>query len=61
MTTTVPEQLARAYAALHRLLAAVPGTKGLGPKDHADRLHAELERRITIAKAAGPQEGDEAP
>jgi hypothetical protein len=34
------------------LTAPIPSTKGLGPKDRADRLHAELERRIALAKDA---------
>lgn len=43
---------ARIEAAMHRMTLPVPGTKGMGPKDRADRLHAELERRIADAKAA---------
>ena len=38
--------------ALRRLAAPIPSTKGMGPKDRADRLHAELERRIADAKQA---------
>jgi hypothetical protein len=38
--------------ALGRLSAPVPSTKGMDPRTRADRLHAELERRIAIAKAA---------
>lgn len=34
------------------LAHGVPGTKGLGPRDRANRLHAELERRIALAKSA---------
>lgn len=30
----------------------VPSTKGMGLKDRANRLHAELERRIALAKEA---------
>jgi hypothetical protein len=32
------------------LTAPVPSTKGMPPKDRANRLHAELERRIQVAK-----------
>jgi hypothetical protein len=41
-----------ALIALHKLNVPVPGTKGLGPKDRAQRLHAEFERRIAIASEA---------
>jgi hypothetical protein len=36
--------------ALFILTQPVPSTKGMAPKDRALRLHAELERRIAIAK-----------
>jgi hypothetical protein len=39
-------------AALSACATSVPSTKGLGPKDRADRLHAEMERRIRIASDA---------
>ena len=35
---------------LAELAAPVPSTKGMAPKDRADRLHAELLRRIKIAR-----------
>lgn len=38
--------------AISDLSAPIPGTKGMGPRDRANRLHAELERRIAIAKGA---------
>lgn len=37
---------------MHILTWSVPSTKGLGPQDRADFLHAEMERRIAIAKRA---------
>jgi hypothetical protein len=40
----------RIERAMNALTHPVPSTKGLGPKDRADRLHAELERRIALAK-----------
>lgn len=42
----------RIERALDRMTAHIPGTKGLGPKDRAERLHAEMERRIADAKHA---------
>lgn len=37
---------------LIELAAPIPSTKGMGPKDRADRLHAELLRRIKVAREA---------
>lgn len=37
---------------LAELAMPPPSTKGMGPKDRADRLHAELLRRIKIAREA---------
>lgn len=45
-------RLERFEAALHRLQAPVPSTKGMAPKDRAQRLHSEMERRIAIARDA---------
>ena len=42
--------------ALARLAAPIPPTKGMDPKSRAQRLHAELERRIAIAKEAARDE-----
>jgi hypothetical protein len=42
----------RMTAALQHLCAPIPSTRGMGPKDRAQRLHAELERRIGIATKA---------
>lgn len=42
----------RYLSALGQLMAPIPGTKGMGPQDRAQRLHAELERRIKIAVTA---------
>jgi hypothetical protein len=47
-----PTRQERMEQALQALTQPIPGTKGLGPKDRAERLHAELERRIQIAKDA---------
>lgn len=38
--------------ALLRLTGHIPSTKGMDPKTRAQRLHAELERRIALAKDA---------
>lgn len=38
--------------ALSQVLAHLPSTKGLDPKDRAARLHNELERRRGIAREA---------
>lgn len=38
--------------AMRKLTAPVPSTKGMGPADRAQRLHAEMERRIAIAQEA---------
>ena len=35
---------------LTALTVAVPSTKGMGPKERAQRLHAEMEKRIELAK-----------
>jgi hypothetical protein len=35
--------------ALHRAAAPIPSTKGMNPAERAQRLHAELERRIRDA------------
>ena len=54
-THVIVEYAARAERieiAMHKLAAGVPGTKGLGPKDRAELLHAELERRVAIARDA---------
>lgn len=57
----------RLQSALYVLARAVPSTKGMAPRDRAQRLHAELERRIKVAKEAVKQvhsdapQGDEAP
>ncbi len=37
---------------LIELATPIPSTKGMAPKDRSDRLHAELERRIKIAREA---------
>jgi hypothetical protein len=42
----------RLTTSLQHLCAPAPSTKGMGPKDRAQRLHAELERRIGIATKA---------
>lgn len=42
----------RIERALTALTEPPPSTKGLGPKDRADRLHAEMLRRIAAAKEA---------
>lgn len=42
----------RIEAAMHKLTLPIPSTKGMGPVDRAQRLHAELERRIAIAREA---------
>jgi Protein of unknown function (DUF2384) len=42
----------RIERAMNALTFSVPNTKGMGPKDRALRLHAELERRIALAKDA---------
>lgn len=51
----------RLQSALYVLARAVPSTKGMAPKDRAQRLHAELERRIRIAKEAVKQVHSDAP
>jgi hypothetical protein len=49
-------------AALHKLSAPIPSTKGMGPKERAQRLHSEIEHRIAIARAAlDPQPGPDVP
>jgi len=40
----------RIEEAMHRMVAPIPSTKGMGPKERAQFLHAELERRIAIAR-----------
>ena len=47
ITPTREEQL---VTALRQVAMPIPGTKGFNPKERAQRLHAELERRIQIAK-----------
>lgn len=42
----------RMAAALAQLGAPAPSTKGMDPKARAQRLHAEIERRIRIARDA---------
>ena len=42
----------RMELALAQLAAPPPGTKGMGPKDRADRLHAEMVRRGALAREA---------
>lgn len=42
----------RMERALRDLALPVPGTKGLGPSDRAQRLHAEMERRRAVATEA---------
>ena len=43
---------ARIESAMLRLTQHVPSTKGYGPKDRAEFLHAELEGRRALAKEA---------
>ncbi len=47
-------EIDRMTSALYKLAEPVPGTKGMGPKDRANRLHAEMERRIAIAREVLP-------
>jgi hypothetical protein len=49
---TLPTHGDRLVAALLQLNERMPSTKGMGPKDRANRLHSELERRIAIARDA---------
>lgn len=42
----------RLEIALKQIAHPIPSTKGMGPKDRAQRLHVELERRIAIARNA---------
>ena len=37
---------------LIHLAQPIPSTKGMAPKDRADRLHSELQRRIKAATEA---------
>ena len=39
----------RIEVAMHKLMAPIPSTKGMNPRDRANRLHTELERRIAVA------------
>lgn len=49
----------RMIAALEQLGAPIPSTKGMDPRARAQRLHAEMERRIRIAREAlRPQVAD---
>lgn len=46
------------HNALRELSGPVPSTKGLPPKDRAERLHDEVGRRRRVARdAMGPPEG----
>jgi len=47
-----PTREERLVSALHAVSAPIPGTKGFNPRERAQRLHAELERRIRIARDA---------
>lgn len=47
-----PTEAALLRLALAKLSLSVPSTKGMGPKDQALRLRAEMERRIKIAQDA---------
>lgn len=50
IVSATPEE--RMRVALYGVATPIPSTKGMGPKDRANRLHAELERRIALAKEA---------
>jgi hypothetical protein len=49
---TLDRQIESMRAALARLSRPIPSTKGMAPKDRAQRLHSDLERRIAIARDA---------
>lgn len=39
---------------VRQMRAPIPSTKGLAPRDRAERLHAELERRIALSQEVLP-------
>lgn len=47
-----PDREAVLRQALARHTAHIPSTKGMAPAERAQRLHAELERRIQAAREA---------